>query len=208
MMLQVIDGVVGSAHNLHAKLLQNGLRGQAIGQLGIGALPDRSSRFLVQQFGDAEVALQFEMRPMVERIAQGVRNSSRPRQKFFIRSRIAGNIALRDAVGPHRPPFVMIALQPDLKKIGKPSVLRNVAYRKMTVIVEDGLRRGELAIEAARHVIRKEKVFGEKSSHDQCLRAHPQESIERVKPGNHISSAQWISLAFNPKASSRAPRFH
>ncbi len=38
----------------------------------------------MEQFGDAEIALQFEVRPVIERIAQRVGNGSRPGQKFLV----------------------------------------------------------------------------------------------------------------------------
>src|SRR5450631_4827718 len=92
---------------------------------------------------------------MVERVAQRIRNRSRPRQKFFVRSRIPRNIFLRHAVGPHRPPFIVIALQPDLEEVAKPAIFRNVSWREMTVIIENRLRRGELMIEPPRYIDRK-----------------------------------------------------
>ena len=49
----------------------------------------------VEQFVDAEVALQFEMRPVIERIAQGLRNGARPGQEFLVWRRVAGAEAFR-----------------------------------------------------------------------------------------------------------------
>ena len=59
---------------------------------------------------------------MVERIAQRVGNGSRPGQKLLVGRRVPGDVVLRDAIGPHRPPFVVVSLQPDLEEIPKPPI--------------------------------------------------------------------------------------
>ena len=166
MMPEVVGGIVSGAHNLDVEFLQNCLSGQPLRERGVRPLPDGRRGCLIQQFVDSEVALQFEVRPMVERIAQGVRNGSRPGQKFLVGSGIPRNEFFRDTVGPHSPPFVVVSLQPDLEQIGEPPIFSNVAGRKMTVIVEDGLRSGELMIKTPGSIVRQKKIFGEEVGHE------------------------------------------
>jgi hypothetical protein len=154
MMPEVVGGIVRGAYHFDAKFLEDGVGGQTIRQQGVRALPDRERGFPIQQLGNAKVALQFEVRPVIERIAQGVRNGSRPGQKFFVGRGIACDVFLGNAVGPHGPPFIVVAFQPDFVEIREAAILGNVAGRKMTVVVEDGLRRGELMIETPRRLIR------------------------------------------------------
>ncbi len=140
MMSEIICGVVRSAHHLDVKLLQNGLRGQSAGQRCIRALPDFRSGLLIEQFGNAKVALQLEVRPVVEGIAQRVGNSSRPRQEFLVGRGISRNIFFRDPIRPHGPPFVVISLQPDFKEI------REIAdFQKCLGETDDSGNRGSAA---------------------------------------------------------------
>jgi hypothetical protein len=69
-MTKVIGRVVGSAESGHPKAPQN----PACREIGacqhlVGARPYRGSRAFIQQFIDAEIPLQFEVGPVVERVA-------------------------------------------------------------------------------------------------------------------------------------------
>ena len=68
---QVVGRIVGGADRLHAELAQDAVRAQLVGgEQRVGLLPDARRAALVQQFVDAEVAFQFQVRPVVQRIAQ------------------------------------------------------------------------------------------------------------------------------------------
>ena len=70
-MAQVVHRIIGGADDFDLKSFQDTLRGQRRrGQPGVRFFPDPRGGGFVQQFVDAEVALQLEMGPMVERIAQ------------------------------------------------------------------------------------------------------------------------------------------
>ena len=154
MVPKIIDGIVGGADDLNAKLLQDALRRQLTGQCSIRCFPNRRSRSLVQQLRNSEVALQLEMRPVVQRIAQRVRNGSRPGQKLLVGRSVPGNVFFRHAVRAHRPPFIVVSLKPDLVKIGESPVLSNVSRGKMAVIIENRLRSGKLVIEVPCRIVR------------------------------------------------------
>ena len=85
---QVVGRIVGGADRLHVELAQDAVRAQFVrGQQRVGLLPDARGAALVQQFVDAEVALQLQVRPVVERIAQRVRHGARPGQELLVRRR-------------------------------------------------------------------------------------------------------------------------
>ena len=93
--------IVCGAQRLHAKAPQDTPRGQfAAGHNLAGAIPHFSRVVFVKQFVNAEVALEFEMRPGLE---------------FFVRRGVAGAEALGNSIGAHCAPFVMIALEPNLE---------------------------------------------------------------------------------------------
>ena len=77
-------------------LLKISVRRQICGEGCVGAFPYFRRGILIEQIGDPEIALQFEMRPVIERIAQGIGNGSRPSEKFFVRARVARYIFFRD----------------------------------------------------------------------------------------------------------------
>ena len=57
--------------------------------------------------------------------------------KFVQVGRIAGAVSLRHTACSHGPPFVMIAVQPDLRQVFKRGVLGDLLDRQMTVIIND-----------------------------------------------------------------------
>ena len=133
------------------------------GQHLVGARPDHWSRTFIQQFFDSEIPLEFEMGPMVERVAQRVRHGTCPGQELVVRSRGAGAEWLLDSVGPHGPPLVMIAFEPDLKQIREAAVHGDPARRKMVVIVQNRLRLGVVEVQPTGSLGAQKKVFVKKS---------------------------------------------
>ena len=78
-MFQIVHRIVRGADNLDLEFPQDALRGQLRrGQFFICLLPDFIGGLFVEQFGNAEITLQFQMRPVIERIAQRVRNGFCP----------------------------------------------------------------------------------------------------------------------------------
>ena len=178
-MAKIIGRIVGCTDNLYSELLQNSVCRQILRECGIGTLPDRLGRVLIEQVSDSEVALQFEVSPVVERIAQRVGNGSRPCQKFLVRGCIAGDISFGDPVRPHRSPFIVVAVEPDLVEIGEAMVLGDVLCRQMAVVVKNRLRRGVMMIEFLRDVGREQEVIVEKSLHGRMVRSSKLRSSKR-----------------------------
>src|SRR3954451_24242214 len=129
MVAQRIAWIVCSAHHFHSELLQNSVRTQVSGECGIGALPNRWSRRFIEQIADSEIALQFKVSPVIERVPQRVGNGARPCQKLLVRRGIARDKSFRDTVRPHGSLFVVAPLEPYFVEVAEPPVLRYVFDR-------------------------------------------------------------------------------
>ncbi len=165
-MLQRIGRVIRGAENADIMLLQEIVHAQ-VWQLRIALAPDGLRRIGTQQIGDAEVARQFKMSPMVERIAERIRHRRRPSLELFLRRGVAGDIFFRHAVRPHGPPLVVVARQPDIREIGELMVLRDLGGGEVIVEIDDGLRGGKLMVKrAGRFVVQQKVVVNEGAFHD------------------------------------------
>ena len=120
-----------------------------LGEFGVGLLPDFRGGLAVEQTVETEVALQLEVRPVVERIAQRVRDGLGPGLKFLARRGVAGDEALVDAVGAQRAPFVVVAAEPEFGEIGELVVVRNEVGRQVTVVIVNRLALREAVVELA-----------------------------------------------------------
>src|SRR5208282_3372377 len=96
-----------------------------------------------------KIALQFEMGPVVERIAEAVRDRGGPSEEFIIGRSIAGTKGFGDTVGAHGAPFVVIALEPNLEEVAKPPIGGDVRRGEMRVEIKDGLTGGKSVVEMA-----------------------------------------------------------
>lgn len=151
-MLEAVGGVVGRAHHLDVHPAEDAPRGKAArGELPIGLLPDAVGRRGLEQLVDAEVAAEFEVGPVEERVAEGVGHRRGPGGEFVAWGGGPGDQVFGHAVGPHRPPLVMVSLQPDGVKTFKPAVLGDVAGAQMAVVVDDWLPRGHPLVEVCRN---------------------------------------------------------
>ncbi|OPZ70542.1 MAG: hypothetical protein BWY82_02027 [Verrucomicrobia bacterium ADurb.Bin474] len=115
---QIIHRIIGCAHNLHLELPKQSLRGETGIRHPLGRdLPDAFRIGLIDNQVTIKNPLQLKMAPMIHRIPDRVGHGPRKRHKLFFWHRIPGAKALRNTVGPHQPPFVMIALEPDLIEV-------------------------------------------------------------------------------------------
>src|SRR5208283_2912903 len=106
-------------------------------------------RAFIEQFINAEIALQFEMGPVIERIAETVRDGGGPSEKLVVGGSVAGTKGFGDAVGSHGPPFVVVTLEPDLEEVVKLPVGGDVRGGEMRVEIQDGLSGGEFLVKMA-----------------------------------------------------------
>ncbi|MBA7692054.1 hypothetical protein ES703_100612 [subsurface metagenome] len=107
---------------------------------------------------------------MIKRIAQGVWHGLCPFFELFIIARIAGDILFGYAVGPHCPPFVMVAVKPGLRDVIKLMVGGYLVGGEVTVVVIDGHFLGVFVVKSPCGFCLQEKIFCNKlASHFSVL---------------------------------------
>ena len=142
MIFQRIDRIIGGTDHFHFHLPHDTASGElGSRKFGVGLIPNGfGGGWIEQAIADTKRPLQFQVRPMVQGIAQAHRHRRCPGLKFFPIIRVAGNQPLSNAIPPHGAPFVVIAGEPEFGKIREARVLRDLLWRQMTMIVDDRLR--------------------------------------------------------------------
>src|ERR1035437_6039696 len=102
---------------------------------------------------------------MVERIAQRMRNRRTPDIEFLPGRCASSDESFVHAVGAHRPPFVVIAAEPDFREIGKPVVRQNLLRSQMAMVVIDGLCFREAMVQIPRRSRLQQEVVVNKGFH-------------------------------------------
>ena len=157
---QVIRRVVGRAYDLDVELADEGLAAELLrGQFGIALLKDITRCFRLKDRIDAEHAAEFQMRPMVQRVAIGMGNGVRPFLELLPRAAIASYVVLRHAVGTHCAPFVMVTAQPQLGHVAELYVLRDLPGIQVAVIVYDGQPLGTSVVKLTGMTAREHEIF-------------------------------------------------
>lgn len=113
--------------------------------LVFGLLQQRGAGFInffggrrVQQFRHAERGFQFEVRPMVQRVAHRKGNRFCPFLELFPIGRILARAeTFVDTVRPHGAPLVMVALQPDFREVFEPVIRGHVFGNQVAMVVDD-----------------------------------------------------------------------
>ena len=98
------------------------------------------------------------MRPVVQRVAQRMGHRRGKRKKLFLWITVASHKALVHSIGPHRPPLVVVVIDPHIKQVSKLAVVRNVCRRQVVVVVDDRLIRSEAVIELNRCLVGQNKI--------------------------------------------------
>ncbi|VTR41425.1 Uncharacterised protein [Actinobacillus pleuropneumoniae] len=113
MILQRINGIIRRAGHFDLEFLQNSAcpQGRRL-QLLIASFPDLLSIISGQPLLNPKITGQFQMGPVIERIANQARNAFRPGHELGFGACTACNQLFVDAKPAHRPPFVMVTLQP------------------------------------------------------------------------------------------------
>ena len=156
---QVVGGIVGGAEGGDVELAEDALGAQFVGgQQFVGAVPDALRARFVEQFVDAEVALQLQVRPVIQRVAQGIGHGAGPGQELLVGVHRPGAKPLVHAVGAHGAPLVMVALQPDFEQVGELPVAGQIERRQVAMIIQNGLPLGVLVIEPPRGFVAQQKI--------------------------------------------------
>ena len=115
---------------------------------------------------------------MVKRVAQRLRDGSSPGAEFFKRFGRPGAITLGYTVGTHRTPFVVVSFKPDFAEVFEFSILGDIAWRQMAVIIENGLVLGKLVVEPPSGAGLEKEIRVNEFFHDEAI-SYPDDGDER-----------------------------
>ena len=105
------------------------------------------------------------MRPVIKRISETAWDGLGPFLELFIVACIAGDLFFGDSVCSQGPPFIVVAVQPGLRKVVELMVRGDQFGGKMAVIVVNGHFRRVLVVESPRRLGLEKKIFGNKLVH-------------------------------------------
>ena len=168
-----VGRVVGRADQHHVHLPHDAAARElrAVPASRCTASPDALGRLGTEQpVADAERALQFQVRPVVERIAERLRHGLGPFLELLPVRGVAGAEAFGHAGRAHRPPFVVIAVEPDLREVVEPVILGHLPRRQMAVVVDDRQIAGVAVIQFDGRIVLQQEILGdERVAHRGCL---------------------------------------
>ena len=193
---KIVDRIIGAADDAHVELPQETLRGEVVSrQLGVAVVEDLARRLGPQQLaGEAERKSELEVRPVVEGIAQRVRNRLGPGLELLPVGRLAGDRPLGDAVGAHRPPLVVVTVEPDLRQRPEPVIVGHLLRREMTVVVEDRLSGGDAVIELGRDRRVEQEVLVQERFHGGPIVTAERLHIQKLKATPALRSTLKVNL--------------
>ena len=162
--LQIVRRVVGGADQLHVGPPDD-LPHRQLLELLIALLVNLHGVVPVQGLGDAEVPLELQVRPVIQRIADQVGHGLRPLLELLRRRRVPRDILLRHPAGAHGTPLVVVSSQPHLRDAVVPLVLIDLHRIDVAVVVDDRHLRPVLVVQPLAGLGLQEKVFVHKGNH-------------------------------------------
>ena len=161
MVLERIDRVVGGADRLDVHLGHDPpRRALRCGEHRVAVVPDGISRGgREESVVDPERAVQLEVGPVVERIAERIGDGFRPFVVLLPVGRVSGAEPFGHAVAAHGAPFVVVAVKPDLREVFVRLVLGDLLRRQVAVVIDDGQILGVLVIQHAGKLGFEEEIF-------------------------------------------------
>ena len=163
MPVERVGRVVGGADELDREPGQDpASREVGGGELPVGLVPDEIGRRFLEQRLDPEVPGELEMGPVKQGIAERVGHGPGPGPELVERGRGACDQVFGDAVGPHRPPLVVVPLEPGLVEVGEPAILGDVFWRQVAVVVDDRLGGRDAVVQVAGGVAREQEISVQK----------------------------------------------
>ena len=99
-----------------------------------------------------EVALKLHVNPVVHGIAESVGHSFGESLELLAWTGVSGNALLADAVRAQEPPLVMVMAKPQIGDIVPTLIICDLFWRKVVVIINDGLMRSDLMVKPSRGV--------------------------------------------------------
>ena len=139
-----------------------------------------------QRLVDAERPPQLHRRPVVERVAERLGHRARPGLELVEVRRVPGAVLLRDAVRAHRPPLVVVALEPDLGDRAEAVVGRHQLRREVAVVVDDRQVLRRAVVELARRLGLEQEVVVEEGLHGGLAQA-----VFSTGIGSNFGASTW-----------------
>ena len=109
--------------------------------------------------GVAEVALQLQVAPVVQRIADKLFQGLCSFLEFFPVGGVAGDVLFFHTVTAHDAPLVVVAAQPDLSDVLKPAILPDLLGIDVAVVVQDRHLGRVIMIQNLRGVVGQQEVL-------------------------------------------------
>ena len=167
--LQGVHRVVRRADELYVRLLDDAPDGHRLpGEDLVALVVDSLCGLPVELLGYAEVVLELEVCPVVERVADEPREGLGPGLEGDERVGGAGDLGLREAARAHLPPLVVVAAEPHLGNCLVAPVLRDVAWVDVAVVVDYGHLRGVAVVQRPRRRGVQQEVLVQKLLHSSC----------------------------------------
>ena len=115
MIVEIIDGIICCAYGLYMIATHKttcGIFGIIL-QFVITLVEDFTGCLWRKKFCNAKACLQLQVCPMIQGIAEGVRNGLSPLLKLFpVRSILTSAITLVNAIGTHGTPLIVVTSEP------------------------------------------------------------------------------------------------
>ena len=138
MVFERVDGIIRSAYHLHVITPQQPTRRIfGLRQQGIATVVYRTCRGGAQQLLHAEGGLEFEMRPVIQRVAHGIWYRLGPLLETLPIRSVTRTVTLRHTVRTHGAPLVVVAVEPYLRKAAETVILGYVARVEMAMVIYD-----------------------------------------------------------------------
>ena len=160
MIFERIGRIVSRTNDFNIHAFHDGLRTKLrCSELCRTFIVNLTGSLRVQHLINTKDTAQFQVCPVIERIAHCMFKRICPFLKLLIRRFVTRDIFFWNTVGTHRTPFVVIAAQPNLCQVGELIIFGNLLRNQMTMIVNDRHLCSVLMIELLRR-LRLQKEIG------------------------------------------------
>ena len=160
-MLEAVDRIVGGARQPHVHLAHDPPAGELVpGQLLPGFLPDALGRLAAKQpIADAQRSAEFHVGPVIQRVAERGGDGLGPFLELLAIRGVARAITFLHAVGAHRAPLVMVAVEPGLGEVLELLIFGDLLRRQVTMVVDNRHVARVLVVQRDRSIVLQQKVL-------------------------------------------------
>ena len=168
---EAIAGVIGCADGDDVHLLHDSAAGVVVlGERLTGLIPDSLSGFGAEEtVVDPEGAIEFEMGPMIEGVAERSGDGFSPFLELIPIGGVSCAVPFGDSGRSHGTPFVMVTVEPDLRQILEAVIGRDLLGWEVAVVIDDRHIAGVLVIESDGGFGLKQEILGDEGCrHGSC----------------------------------------